>query len=129
MNETLCCLCSEQGIHRPGIAVPAIVVPIKRWPIPWYLRFRGALCRQHTCAFTIKTFTDHFGPDWYELAADALRARRAPAKNPFPDDPSFKWEEFIIDPKFDPVAKEECYVQFWEPKTLAAKGGRQKLWV
>lgn len=124
--EELCCLCADQGIKRLGISVPAIVVPVVGYPIPYYLRFRGALCHAHTAAFTIEKFTDYFG-SWYDLAGDHLRSMRKPAVNPYPNDPSFDWEAFIINPNFEPVPKDQCYVQFWEARCLAAKGARQTL--
>lgn len=123
----LCCICIEQGINRPGYCVPAIVVPIVQYPIPLYIRFRGAICRQHSASFNLKTFADHFGPQWYELAADHLRSLRKPAVNPYPNDPDFKFEDWIINPNFEPYPKEQCFVQFWGVGTLAAKGARQKL--
>lgn len=124
-----CCLCAEK--HPPvrtlGISVPAIVVPIVGWPVPLYLQFRGALCHSHTASFTLAKFTDYYGA-WYDMVGDQLRDMRKPAVNPFPDDPNFKWSEFIINPRWEPVPIAECYVQFWDPKSLAAKGATARLW-
>lgn len=122
-----CCICEEKGIRRLGIAVPAIVVPIVGYPVPLYLQFKGAICHAHTAAFTLTTFADHFGPEWYNLAADHLRSIRKPAVNPYPHDPDFKFEEWIINPNWEPAPKEQCFIQFWEPQTLAAKGAHQTL--
>jgi len=107
--------------------VPVIYVPIINWPTPWYLRFRGGLCHNCTCAFTIEKFGDYFG-SWYDMAGDKLRAMKKPAVNPFPDDPNFKWEEFIINPNWEPAPIEQCVLKFWKPETLAAKGASQKIW-
>lgn len=125
----LCCLCSEQGRNRLGVAVPALVVPVLNYPVPLYLRFRGALCQEHRSSFTLNTFAQHFGPEWYELAADHLRAVKKPAVNPYPNDASFtaNWESFIINPNFEPAPKEQCYVQFWAVGSLAAKAAHQTL--
>lgn len=122
-----CCLCADHGKRVVGVAVPVVMVPLKNWPIPGYLVFRGALCREHTVAFSLSTFTDWNG-SWYEMFCDDLRAIRKPATNPFPDDPNFKWDEFIITPDWEPAAKSECEVKFWDPGSLAAKGMRQRLW-
>lgn len=126
LQQWPCCICEEHGIRRLGISVPAIVVPVVGYPIPFYLRFRGALCHAHTASFTIEKFTDYFGA-WYDMAGDHLRSVRKPAVNPFPDDRNFKWDEFTINPNFEPAPKDQCFVQFWLPQTLAAKGAKQKL--
>ena len=34
----------------------------------------------------------------------------------------FTWEENILNPNFEPAPITDCYLQFWQPKTLAAKG-------
>lgn len=122
-----CVLCSDKNIHAAAVAVPVIVVPVIGYPAPLYLRFKGALCRPHVHAFNMETFVNHYGPQWYEMAADHLRSVRKPAINPFPDDPSFKWEDFIIDPNFEAVPKEECFIQFWAVETLAAKGAHKSI--
>lgn len=122
-----CCICEESGRRVLGISVPAIVVPIINWPIPFYLRFRGALCHSHTAAFDINKFTDYYGA-WYDLIGDQMRSMRKPAANPYPNDPNFNWEAFIINPNWEPAPKEQCYVQFWDPSVLGAKGAHGKIW-
>lgn len=121
-----CIECAATGKRSEGMGVPVIYIPIKRWPLPMYLQYKGALCQKHLAAFSLAKFTDYLG-SWYDMAADHLRSHRVPAKNPFPDDPSFKWEDFIIDPKFEPVPQEQCFVKFWKPETLAAKGLSQRM--
>ncbi len=127
LQQHECRLCAERGLRRLGIAVPVIMVPVMGYPIPYYLRFNGALCHAHTASFTLAKFAEIYGPEWYEVAADGLRATRKPATNPFPDDPDFHWESFILNPNFEPAPKNQCRVIFWEPQTLATKGAHQKL--
>ena len=118
-NNPVCVGCNK----REGIAVPVVIVPILNYPQPTYLRYKGALCNQCASAFTMRKFEDEES-GWYEAACDRLRSIRKPAANPFPNDPSFKFEEFIIKPDWEPAPKEQCRVVFWKPETLAAKGAR-----
>jgi hypothetical protein len=72
-------------------------------------------------------FTDYQGA-WHDAICDHLRGMKKPAVNPFPNDPSFKWEEFIINPDWEPSPKAECHLQFWSlEKLMAATGMKQKL--
>ena len=114
---TLCRQCEK----RPGICTPVMVIPIKDYPVPMYLQFKGELCQQCANSFTIRKYTDWDG-SWYTMACDHLRSTAKPATNPFPNDPSFKWEEFIIKPDWEPAPMSECCLQFWSTRTLAAKG-------
>lgn len=114
--------------NRP-ICVPVVTIPIRNWPIPMYTLLRGALCDSCRKAFSLEKFTDYMG-SWYDSACDQLRARRKPAKNPFPDDPEFKWEEFIIDPHWDPAPMVECTLAMWRLEAvLQMKGLKQKPFV
>ena len=125
--DNRCLRCSEIGRINPGVAVPVMAIPIVNWPgAPAYLQFKGCLCKSHTLAFTMSDFANHMG-DWYDYVSDLLRATRKPAVNPFPNNPSFKWEDFIVNPNFEPVPREQCRLEFWRPETLAAKGGTYTL--
>lgn len=124
-----CCKCDKrEGVCTPVVVVPVLVatVPPRRWPVPLYLQYKGTLCNR--CAFTF-TMADYEGAmgGWYEVAGDSLRSYKPPAKNPFPDDDTFKWEAFKLDPKFTPAPKDQCVVQFWAAKTLAAKSAHQRI--
>lgn len=112
--------CNQCG-RRQAVCTPVVYVPIRNWPVPLYLQYKGALCDQCACAFNINKFTDWNG-SWYDMACDHLRSIRKPAVNPFPDDKDFSWEEFIIKPDWEPAPKEECTLHFWRLETLAAKG-------
>lgn len=112
----ICSKCDK----REGVCTPVMVVPIKRWPQPLYLQYKGTLCNRCAFVFTMKDYTDYDG-SWYDAAADALRSYRPPAVNPFPGDPSFKWEDFKLNPNYEPVPREQCVLQFWKVETLAAK--------
>jgi len=112
--------------RREGIAVPVMLVPIRNWPIPAYVQFKGALCQQCANTFTPAWFTS-MERDWYTAVCDHLRSIAKPATNPFPGDSSFKWEEFIIKPGWEPAPEEECILQFWSVKSLEAKGAHQHI--
>lgn len=129
MAEHLCVLCLEKAhpVKKAAISVPVVVVPILNWPVPFYLQFRGGLCYEHTMAFDLNKFTDYFGA-WYDLAGDTLRSAAKPAVNPFLDNPNFKWESWIIDPKWEPAPKDQCEIKFWKPSCLDAKGASATLW-
>ena len=111
---------------REGICTPVVVIALKNYPIPGYLQFKGVLCRECAAAFTLKTFTAYDG-EWYDRFCDHIKSIKKPATNPFPDEPSFKWEEFIIKPNWEPVPKEQCEIQFWKAGTLAAKSAKMRL--
>lgn len=123
-----------------GVAIPVMVVPIiyrlakypqrvLHWPQPLYLQYKGPLCAAHARAFTMRDYNDYCGgPGWYEMVGDHLRSHKKPAKNPFPNDPTFEWEEWIINPNWEPAPVEECKLQLWDVKTLYARGMSQRLW-
>lgn len=110
--------------QRPGVKTPVMVVPVKNWPSPLYLQYRGALCEQCAFTFTMKDYTD-YDSSWYDMAADHLRSFRQLSQNPFPNDPDFKFEPVILHPGYDPVPQEECYLQFWDVRTLESKAAHQ----
>lgn len=123
MTEPITC---SECKKREGICTPVVYVPIKLYPTPLYMQYRGVLCQQCANVFTLKRFTEMYGAvDWYTVACDQLRSVRKPAANPYPDDPSFKWEEFILNPNWEPAPREECTIKFWRRETLAAKGAHQ----
>lgn len=109
--------CHKCG-RREAICTPVIVLPIKGYPVPVYMQSKECLCQLCANAFDLRKVN----PGWYEAACDHLRSIKKPAENPFPNDPSFKWDEFIIRPDWEPAPREECEVQFWAIRTLAAKG-------
>lgn len=112
--------------QRAGVCTPVVIIPIKNWPTPMYLQYSGILCQQCANSFTMKNYTDYDG-SWYDMACDDLRSVAKPSNNPYPNDPEFNWEAFTIRPGWDPVPKDECYLQFWKSKTLMAKSARQRL--
>lgn len=117
--------CNQCG-RREAVCTPVMVVPIKHWPFPAYLQYKGALCNQCALAFNINKFTDWNG-SWYDMICDEIRAYTKPATNPFPGDANFKWEEFKLSPNYEPAPKDECHLQFWRLETLAAKGMHQRI--
>ena len=119
--------CYTPMCRREPICVPVMVIPIKNYPLPAYSQLRGALCHQCAAAFNINKFTDYQG-SWYVHVCDYLRDLKKPAVNPFPTVPTFKGEDFIIEPNWEPAKIEDCYLQLWKLETLVAKGMRQKLW-
>lgn len=122
VNEGRCINCNKAD----GICTPVMTVPVRNYPLPLYLQFRGTICQKCANGFTMKTYTDYMG-SWYDMACDHLRSVKKPAVNPYPNDPDFKWEEFIIKPDWEPVPMEECVLKFWRKKSLAAKSMTQSL--
>lgn len=113
---------------REAVKVPVVIIPIVGWPTPVKLQARFALCVQHTAAFTLNDWTD-FAGGWYEMVCDQLREKRKPAENPYPDDPDFKWEEWIIDPNWHAAPRDQCRVEMYDIAVLQkSRGMRQKLW-
>lgn len=106
--------------------VPTMVIPIRNYPVPVYLQLRGPLCAAHAAGFDMNQFCDYMG-SWYDMVADHLRDTAKPAVNPFPDDPSFDWEAFIVYPGWEIAPEAECRLEMWDVKTLAAKGMRQRV--
>jgi hypothetical protein len=113
--------CNQPLCRNQAICIPVMVVPIKGWPVPLYLQYKGGLCNNCAAAFNINKFTDWDG-SWYDMACDTLRSYRKPAINPFPGLADFKWEDHILNPEFDPEPKDKCYIQFWKLETLKATG-------
>jgi len=119
--------CFTPLCRRQPVCVPAIEVPIVNWPVPAYMMLHGPLCRECAMAFSLAKFTDYEG-SWYDRIADELRAVRKPAVNPYPDDPSFRWDYHIINPNFEPVPRDQCKLQFWTLESVFAKGASAPLW-
>lgn len=111
-----------------AVKVPVVEVPIRDYPQPVRLVAGFGLCERHAAAFTMREWDDVAdvtgkGGGWYEMVADQLRGRRKPASNPFPEDPSFKWEEWIIDPNWHAAAKDQCLVKFYSVAVLQGSRG------
>lgn len=108
--------------------VPVVEVPIVGYPLPVRLQAKFGLCDRHAAAFNLNKYTDFAGA-WYEMVCDQLRMIKKPAVNPYPEDPSFRWEEWIIDPDWHAAPKAECRLMMWDIRILqGSKGMKQKLW-
>lgn len=117
-----CHVCRKE----PSVCTPVVEIPIKNTPRRMRLQATFGLCNQCAFAFTLNKFTDYDGA-WYDMACDQLRAYRVAGKNPFPDDPDFNFQEFLINPDYDPVPKEQCVLKFWRIETLMAKGMSERI--